>query len=133
MTNTSSKFGSSIPELKEVIVQYGCGLGHAGCVAGPPYVVVGQYFSKASGPIGGILAAAKNEMYAHLICREVNKNGKADVHRTEYHPKPTFSIEEFKNQLKAKMEAQKLADEQAEVAEKLAVEKPVFKLELVKS
>ncbi|MCK9567596.1 hypothetical protein M0R72_01440 [Candidatus Pacearchaeota archaeon] len=128
MTKPRSTFGSSIPELKEVITQYGCGLGRGG----PPYVVVGQYFSKASGPIGGILAAAQNEIHARIILREVNKNGSAVVHRTEHHSNPTFSIAEFKKQLKAKMEAQKLADEQAEVAEKLASEKPAFKLELVK-
>lgn len=128
MTTHKSTFGSSIPELKEAITKYGCGLGRGG----PQYVVVGQYFSKASGPIGGILAAAQNEIHAHLILREVNKNGSAVVHRTEHHSNPTFSIAEFKKQLKAKMEAQKLADEQAEVAEKIAETKPPFKLTLVK-
>jgi len=127
MAKPIQKFGSTIPELKEVITKYGCGLGRGG----PPYVVVGQYFSKASGPIGGILAAAQNEFHAHVIMREVNKNGSAVVHRTEHHPNPTFSIAEFKTRIREKMEAQKLADEQAELAEKLATEKP-FRLELVK-
>lgn len=128
MTKPRSTFGSSIPELKEVITKYGCGLSRGE----PLYVVVGQYFSKASGPIGGILAAAQNEIHARIILREVNKNGKAEVHRTEHHPNPTFSIAEFKKQFREKMEAQKLADEQAEVAEKIASKKPAFKLELVK-
>jgi hypothetical protein len=126
MTKQPSKFGSTIPELTEVIDKYGCGLGKDN----PLYVVVGRIIS-SDGPIGGILAASQNEFYANIICREVNKKGDAKVYQTEFHQNPNFSIAAFKQGLKDKIEAQKLADEQAELSEKIAAT-PKFKLKIVK-
>lgn len=107
MTKRPAKFGTTVPELKEVISKYGCGLG-----TDPPYVVVGEFKSKTKGPYGGILAAAQNQFYAYLIWREVNKNGNALVKRSEFHPKTNFSIAGYKQQLREKMEAQKQAEKQ---------------------
>ena len=106
MTKRPSKFGSTIPELRDVISKYGCGLG-----VSPPYIVHGQYNSPTKGPIVGILAAANNQFHAYLIWREVIKNGKAKVYRTEFHPKTTFNIERYKQTVREKMEAQKRQDE----------------------
>jgi hypothetical protein len=118
------KFGSSIPELNNIITRYGSTLGKA------PYVIVGNYYSKEIGPFGGILATAQNEFYANLLLREVLKNGTAVIHRTENHTNPTFSVAGYKQYIKEKMEAQKLTEEQAELTEKVAT-KP-FILTLVK-
>lgn len=107
MKKPSSKFGDTIPELKEIITKYGCGLGDS-----PPYVVVGTYNSNESGSIMGILAACQNQFHAYLIRREVNKHGSSDVHRTEFHPNPTFIISEYKKGIKNKIDAQKLANEE---------------------
>jgi hypothetical protein len=107
MTKRPTKFGTTVPELKEVIAKYGCGLG-----SDPPYVVVGEFNSKTKGPYAGILAAALNQFHAYLIWREVNKNGRADVKRSEFHPKTNFSIARYKQQLREKMEAAKLAEQQ---------------------
>ena len=106
MTKRPAKFGTTVPELRDVISKYGCGVG-----TDPPYVVVGEFRSKTKGPFGGILAAAQNEFYAYLIWREVNKNGNALVKRSEFHPNTEFSIERYKQQLREKMEAQKQAEQ----------------------
>jgi hypothetical protein len=128
MTKPISKFGCSIPELKTVITKYGCGLGKSVTADGPPYVVVGQFYSD-SGPIGGILAAAQDEFSAHAILREVNKKGTAKVYRSEFHSAPNFSIASYKDQIRAKMEEQRLADEQAKLSEKIPeVKKTSLKL-----
>ena len=101
MTKRTVKFGSTIPELRATINRFGCGLADS-----PAYIVLGQYSSETAGPIGGILAAADNEFYAYAICREVNKNGQATVERTEYHPRPTFSITIYKKKLQEIVEKQ---------------------------
>jgi hypothetical protein len=123
MAKQSIKFGSSIPELKEVIQKYGCGLGDS-----PPYLVFGSYNSKVSGPVMGILAVTGNEFYANIILREVKKNGRAEVMRSEFHPNTNFNISIYKQTLQDKMEAQKQAEE---LTEKVA-SKTKTKLELVK-
>jgi hypothetical protein len=126
MAKQSIKFGSSIPELQDVIKRYGCGLGDS-----PPYIVFGSYNSKASGPVMGILAVTSNEFYANIILREVKKNGRADVMRSEFHPNTNFNISVYKQTLQDKMEAQKQAEEQEkQLTEKVAAPKP--KLELIK-
>jgi hypothetical protein len=109
MSNTSpTKLISKIPELNDVIGKYGCGLG-----SDPPYIVQGVYTS-ASGPVGGIIAGAQNQFYAYLICREVNKKGKATVERTEFHPHTTFSIKLYKEKVLEKVETQKREKELAQ-------------------
>jgi hypothetical protein len=103
--NSSTKFGSAIPEVRSFITKYGCRLRD-----NPPYVLLGQYNSKAIGPVMGILAAADNEFHAYLLRREFRKNGHCNIERTEYHSgKPTFSIETYKRKMreKMKMEQQK--------------------------
>jgi len=106
MKKRSTKWGSTIPELKDVIQKYGCGLGIS-----PPYIVHGQYNSPTAGPIMGILAAAENQFHAYIIWREVMKNGKATVYRTEFHPNQNFSIAIYKEKVREKMDAQKRQDE----------------------
>ena len=101
-----TKFGSTILELKDVIQKYGCGLGIS-----PPYIVHGQYNSPTSGPVMGILAAASNQFHAYLIWREVMKNGRATVYRTEFHPNQNFSIETYKAKVRENMEAQRIQNE----------------------
>jgi len=102
----SHKVGRTIPELEDVIAKYGCSLGNS-----PPYIVFGQFNSKTAGPFGGILAAATNQFHAYLILREVRRHGnKASVERTEFHPRPTFYIERYKEQLREKLAAQKKAE-----------------------
>jgi hypothetical protein len=83
-------FGQTIPELSEIIGKYGCRL-----IDRPPYVLVGQYNS-ASGPITGIVAAAMNEFHAHILRREINKNGVVVIENSEHHLSPTFSIAIYK-------------------------------------
>jgi hypothetical protein len=119
MTKRPAKFGTTVPELKDVISKYGCGLG-----TDPPYIVVGEFRSKTKGPFGGILAAAQNQFYAYLIWREVQKNGDASVKRSEFHPKTNFSIAGYKQQLRDKMEAQKQAAAAAEKQEQPQPEVP---------
>ena len=122
----NSKFGLQIPELKELISKYGSSLNKDK----PPFVIVGQ-ISTATGPVRGILATAQNEIYANIICREVNKMGDAKVHRSEHHQNPTFSISAYKDSIRASMIKQALAEEQAKVTEQ-PVEAPKFKLRIVK-
>jgi len=106
MTKRPAKFGSTILELKSVIQKYGCGLGDS-----PPYIVHGQYNSPTSGPMIGILAAAKNQFHAYLIRREVQKNGKSTVYRTEFHPDQNFSISIYKEKVREKMEEARRQEE----------------------
>jgi hypothetical protein len=96
-----SKIGTTIQELKGTVLRYGCSL-----TDNPPYVLVGQYNSKA-GPWIGILAAAPNEFYAYIIRREMQKSGKVKIERTEFHQDTTFSIELYKEKIRLKMEEQK--------------------------
>jgi hypothetical protein len=101
MNKRPTKFGCTIPELKDVISKYGCGLGS------PPYIIFGQYNSPTTGPMAGILAAATNQIHAYIIRREINKNGTSTVYRTEFHPNTNFSIAKYKDGLRQKIEAQK--------------------------
>lgn len=102
MSRTKKNFGNAIPELREVIMRYGCRLSE-----NPPFVLVGQYNSKEIGPIMGILAAANNEFHAFLLRREFRKNGNCDIEKTEYHSgKATFSIEMYKRKFLERMERQ---------------------------
>jgi hypothetical protein len=55
----------------------------------------------------GILAAAENEFYAHLMKREFCKAGFCDVKKTEYHPDGDFCLEDYKEELRKKIEARK--------------------------
>lgn len=103
MKKNSTKFGTAIPEVRKFILQYGCRLSD-----NPPYVLLGQYNSKAIGPVMGILAAADNEFHAHILRREFRKNGHCDIERTEYHSgDATFSIETYKRKMREKMEQRK--------------------------
>jgi hypothetical protein len=82
---------NKIPELNEVIQKYGSALGDK-----PKYVLVGNFFSKSIGPVMGIIAASHNEMHAHILKREINKNGEVTVEKSEYHPDgQTFSISDY--------------------------------------
>jgi len=111
--NSSPKFGSAIPEVRNFITKYGCRLKD-----NPPYVLLGQYNSKAIGPVMGILAAADNEFHAYLLRREFRKNGHCTIERTEYHPgEPTFSIETYKRKMREKMKRDKIKMEQQKEAE----------------
>ncbi len=80
----------------------------------------------------GILAVTQNELFAYIILREVKKNGAAEVKRSEFHPNTNFNISIYKQKLQEKIDAQKQEEEAAKLSEKLAVEKPKPKLELVK-
>jgi len=108
MSNKNRAFGDTIPELKETITKFGCKLNDS-----PPYVIVGQYKSQSRGTVMGILAASQNQFHAHIIRREVNKNGKAEVYQTEYHSSPTFSIETYKQGIREKMEEKELANKKS--------------------
>lgn len=102
MTKPGHNFGYFIPELRETIVQYGCKLSEK-----PPYVLLGQYNSKAKGPTLGILCAANNEFHAHLLRREICKSGYCEIQKTEYFPEPkesTFSIQDYMKQMRTRME-----------------------------
>lgn len=70
------------PELKELASKYGCKLDNK-----PQYVLVGNYYSPSLGDtVYGVIAAANNELHAHILKREIHKRGKVEIHRTEYHP-----------------------------------------------
>ena len=82
---------NSIPELVELIDKFGITLGEQ-----PHFVIVGKYKSKAIGSVMGIIAAANNEFHAHLLKREISKNGVVTIERSEYHPDGcTFSIQAY--------------------------------------
>lgn len=99
MIKVPKSFGAAIPEVKEFITKYGCTLSDK-----PPFVLVGQYNSKEIGLVMGILAAANNEFYAHILRKELRKNGTCDIEYSEFHPdKTTFSIEKHKAKLREKM------------------------------
>jgi hypothetical protein len=92
----------SIPELKEVLFKYGMPLKQQ-----PPYVVVGEFKSK-SGPIYGVIGAANNQFHAYIIRREIEKNGKAKVFRSEYHPKGMdFCVADYKRRVEALLKEHK--------------------------
>lgn len=100
MENRDRKFHKAAPEIKSLVAKYGCPF-----KAEPEFVLFGRYNSKAIGPVMGILAAAKNEFHAHILRRELNKNGNAEVMRTEFHTDPNFSIQEYKaKRIQARME-----------------------------
>lgn len=80
--NAAAIAESHIPELAAVIGRYGARLS-----SGPEFVLVGQYRSSELGVVYGILAAASNEVHAHLLRRAINRNGQATVERTEHHPR----------------------------------------------
>jgi hypothetical protein len=95
---SSSKTGTKIPELSPLIKKYGCGLGSR-----PKYVIVGEFYSEEGNFVArGILAASTNEFHAHILRREISKNGQADVYQTEFHPEGmTFSISAYRKALRA--------------------------------
>jgi hypothetical protein len=66
----------------------------------PYYIVIGTYKSKEIGPVAGIIAGSNIEFHARIINKEINKNGKSTLERTEYHPDgPTLSIKIYKEQM----------------------------------
>lgn len=102
MTKNNNNFGYFIPELRDTIVRYGTRLSEK-----PAFVLLGQYNSKEVGPTMGILAATTNEFHAHLLAKEIRKNGYCDVQRTEYFPeesKRQFSIKKYMIQMRERME-----------------------------
>lgn len=98
------KFHKAAPEIKPWVEKYGCQLSE-----NPPFILLGHYTSKALGPVMGILAATNNEFHAHILRRELNKNGTVEIMRSEFHPDPNFSIEEYRAKIRARI-AQKEAE-----------------------
>jgi hypothetical protein len=93
-------YSKRVPELESVILNFGCNISE-----NPPYVLVGHYKSQEVGLVKGIIAGATNEFHAHILRREIRKNGCCDIEVTEYHPseEPTFSIEIFLQRMREKM------------------------------
>ncbi len=62
----------------------------------PPYVIAGRLFIGGKS-FTGLIGFASNEIFAHIIRRELNKEGNSVVvERTEYHPDgPTLNVEEW--------------------------------------
>lgn len=102
MEKQNRKFHKAAPEMKSWVEKYGCSLGES-----PQFILFGQYNSKQIGPVMGILAASNNEFHAHLLRREFEKNGHVEVKRTEFHPDPNFSIQDYREKVRARMEQQK--------------------------
>lgn len=103
MENIPKKFGSAIPEVRDLIMKFACRLSDK-----PKFVLLGQYNSQELGPIMGLLAAADNQFNAYLLRREFRKNGICDIEHTEYHPDGgSFSIEKYKSQMRAKIDKKK--------------------------
>lgn len=102
------KYGSVIPEVRDTIEKYGCHLW-----AHPPYIIQGKYTSKSTGSYGGMLAAADNELHAHIIrtaLERTDARGSACVfvERTEYHSSgATFSIDDYRKKLRAIADAKR--------------------------
>ncbi len=94
--NTQNPEFGIIPELESVIRRYGTRLS-----AHPPYVLIGTYRSQVAGHVMGILAAASNEFHAHLLRRELNRNGHVSIECTEHHPTHhTFSIAAYRQKFR---------------------------------
>src|SRR3972149_2111530 len=64
----------------------------------PPYVIVGLIkLPNKRGWQGGVLAFSNNEVYAHILRKELSVYGDVSVERTYYHPQgETYSIEAAK-------------------------------------
>lgn len=108
--STTKKFGSAIPELREFVEKYGANLKD-----NPPYVLLGKYQSKGIGLVMGVLAATTNEFHAHILRREIRKNGHCEIKTTEFFPgKSTFSIALYREKYKEKMAQKQLQQKEAE-------------------
>jgi hypothetical protein len=105
MEKQDRKFHKVAPEMRLWVDKYGCSLRDK-----PQFIILGQYNSKKLGPVMGILAASSNEFHAHILRREFQKNGNVEVMRTEFHPNPNFSIEDYRAKVRARMEQKKEAE-----------------------